>query len=201
MRGHPLVWRLLGAAALGVLLAGCVGKSPRVAYYNLSPVVTPAPMPLASAPAIAVGPADLPRALNRSQIATRLGPNQVEYDEFHRWAGSLTADFLSVAASNLGRLLATDRVIVYPAPPAFDIDYRVLFDVVRFEADADGDVTLEARWILQSGEGETLDVGSVRAVEPAAPEDYAARAAAHSAAVGAVCQEVAGRIRTLAETR
>jgi uncharacterized lipoprotein YmbA len=196
---HPPSWLGL-AAATGALLfvTGCVGQSPRVEYYTLASVAAGAEVGLLPAPAVAVGPADFPRELDRSPIATRLSPNRIEYDDFHRWAGTLDADFLGVAAVNLARLLGTDRVVVYPAPPSFPLDYRVLFDVIRFDADSGGTVVLEARWILQSAGGDALDVGSVRSVQSAPADDYEARAAAHSAAVGELCRIVAERIRALA---
>lgn len=194
MKRFPPQRPRVGVILLALLAAGCVGQSPRVAYYTLAPVAEPG----AAVPtAIAVGPVDFPRALERSQIATRLGPNRLEYDEFHRWAGNLDEDFLNVAAVNLGRLLATDRVVVYPAAPAFAVDYRVLFDVIRFDADSAGNVSLEARWVLHDGRGETLDVGVVRTTRSAPADDYAARAAAQSDALGELCRTVAGRIRAL----
>lgn len=191
LRRSALLW----VVSLVVLCAGCVGKSPRVSYYTLSPMAaidTGPPDELA----IAVGPADFPRALDRPQIATRIGPNRVEYDEFRRWAGTLTEDFLTVAGTNLGRLLGTDRIVVYPAPPSFDVDYRVLFDVIRFDAEAAGGVTLEARWTLLAGNsGKALDVGTFATTVAADADDYEARAAAHSEAIAALCREIAQEIR------
>jgi uncharacterized lipoprotein YmbA len=188
---------LLVVISLAILCAGCIGRSPRVTYYTLSPVAHEG----AARPeelAIAVGPAEFPRALDRPEIATRISPNQVEYNEYRRWAGTLTADFLTVAATNLGRLLGTDRIVVYPVPPSFEVDYRVLFDVVRFDAEAAGAVILEVRWTLLSGNtGKALDVGSFATTETADADDYEARAAAHSEAIAALCREIADRIRRL----
>lgn len=186
---------LLAITSLAILCAGCVGKSPRVSYYTLSPVAASAAGPPEEL-AIAVGPAELPRALDRPQIATRMGPNRVEYNEFRRWAGTLTEDFLTVAGINLGRLLGTDRIVVYPAPPSFEVDYRVLFDVIRFDAEAAGGVTLEARWTLLAGNsGKALDVGYFATTVAADADDYEARAAAHSETIAALCREIAAEIR------
>lgn len=188
--------RIVGAAALLVILVGCVGKSPKVTYYTLAPIAaagTASSEPLA----IAVGPVDLPRALDRAQIATRVSPNRIDYDEFHRWAGTLDADILAVTAVNLSRLLGTDRVSVYPAAAAFPVDVRVLLDVVRFEADAGGTVTLDVRYTLEDGTGAPIDAGTFRTVKGSASDDYEARAAAHSAALGELAETLAGRVRGL----
>lgn len=191
---------LLAILSLAILCAGCVGQSPRVSYYTLAPVAEAT----ATRPedlAIAVGPVEFPRALDRAEIATRISPNQVEYNEYRRWAGTLTADFLTVAATNLGRLLGTDRIVVYPVPPSFEVDYRVLFDVVRFDTEATGGVTLETRWTLLAGNsGKALDVGSFATTEAADADDYEDRAAAHSEAIAALCREIADQIRRLPTT-
>jgi uncharacterized lipoprotein YmbA len=191
-------WHTAVGAALLVLLAGCAGKSPKVTYYTLAPVSaagTAAAEPLA----IAVGPADFPKALDPVKMATRIGPNRIDYDEFHRWAGTLDADFVDVMAINLSRLLGTDRVVAYPAAAAFPVDYRVLFDVVRFESDPGGAVSLEARWVLEDDAGEAVDAGTFRTVQSAG-DGYESRAAAHSAALGELATAVAGRIRARPST-
>ena len=196
MRCEPRWPAAVGAAALLVMLAGCVGKSPKVTYYTLAPIAaagTASSEPLA----VAVGPVDLPRALDRAQIATRVSPNRIDYDEFHRWAGTLDADILAVTAVNLSRLLGTDRVAVYPAAAAFPIDVRILLDVIRFDSDATGSVTLDVRYTLEDGAGTAIDGGAFRTVKGSAGDDYEARAAAHSAALGGLAEALAGRIRAL----
>lgn len=195
MRPEQGSYRAVCATALLVMLAGCVGKSPKVTYYTLSPVA-PAATASGEPLAIAVGPADFPKTLNRVQIATRVGPNRVDYDEFHRWAGTLDADFLDVTAINLARLLGTDRVVVYPTPASYPVDYRVMFDVVRFESDTSGSVTLEVRWILEDGTGATADAGFFQTVQSATDDDYVSRAAAHSRALGEMASALANEIRS-----
>lgn len=191
-RPHCLPFISIAAAAV-LTLAGCASRSPDVRYYNLSPVTVGDPA--SSELAIAVGPAEFPGALDRAQIATRFGPNRIEYDDFHRWANVLRADFVSTVGTNLSRLLGTDRIVVYPDVSSFAIDYRVTFAVQRFDATADGDVTLETRWVLtDAGTGEAVLVRQFATIHGARADDYDARAAAHSEAVAALSREVAAAI-------
>ena len=85
-------------------LSACLGgRSPSVQFYNLSATEPgSAGTELADKPAVAVGPAIFPKSLRRSQVVIRTGPNTVELDEFNRWAGSLSADFLDALGANLG---------------------------------------------------------------------------------------------------
>ena len=141
-------------------------------------------------------PCDELTMIDPGLIATRVSPNRIDYDEFHRWAGTLDADILAVTAVNLSRLLGTDRVAVYPAAPAYTPDVRILLDVVRFDADAGGSVTLDVRYTLEDGAGTAIDGGAFRTVKGSAGDDYEARAAAHSAALGDLAETLADRIRS-----
>ena len=175
-----------------MLIAGCA-SSPDVDYYTLSPMSAPGSGQNIS---LAVGPADFPRALNRMQIMTRTSANRVTYDEFNRWAGPLEMDFVATAATNLSRILGSDRIVAYPAPPTFVIDYRVTFDVQRFDADAAGNVTLETRWSLIDGKtGDVLELNQFSTTKTASADNYESSAAAHSAAVAELCEAIARRMQ------
>jgi uncharacterized lipoprotein YmbA len=193
--------RLLGACALGLLVvAGCLGRSPKTTFYMLTPLPPAASVSSAApdgGPALGVGPVGLPRYLDRPQIVTRQG-SQLTYDELHRWAGSLESELLRVLGSNLALLLETDRVAVYPAEPRFADAIRVVLEVDRFDGERDEAVTLQARWILTTqGRDEPLAVGTSNISEPVASRHSKDLVAAHSRAVAALSRDIADRIRSL----
>lgn len=183
-----------------MMLTGCIGgRSPAVQFYNLSPMVTASGAPTADAgPAIAVGPVIFPRSLRRSQLVIRTGPNSVELDEFHRWAGSLESDFLDVLGGNLGALLSTDRVAVYPAEARFPLDYRVVLDVDRFDGSPGGTLVLSVRWAISTGElGEAVIVRQSTIEQPVTGDSVDALVQAHDAAVAQLSRQIADQIRSL----
>jgi len=185
---------------LAMLVTGCA-SSPDVEYYTLSPQAVAASSTSDQEIALAVGPADFPRALNRVRMMTRSSDNRVTYDEFNRWAGTLATDFLATTATNLSRILGSDHVVVYPTPPTFPIKYRVTFDVQRFDADANGNVTLETRWSLVDGEtGDVLELNHFSTTRTGSADDYESSAAAHSAAVAELSQVIADHMRSDAGT-
>lgn len=190
---------MAGFLALITGVAGCASRSPTVSYYTLSPEAASAEAAVlvAGAPvAVAVGPADFPRALRRSRLATRSGPNQIEFDEFSRWAGSLESDFLGAIGANLQSLLGSSRVSVYPNVAEFPADYRVRFEVRRFDADADGMVTLQTRWTLRGGgDDPEIHTGDFSQTQAATGTGPAAVVAAHSELVGALSRRIAEQIR------
>lgn len=182
--------------------AGCASRSPDVSFYTLTPEAAAAgnAVQVGGKPvAVIVGPADFPKALRRAQLATRSGPNKIEFDQFNRWAGSLESDFLGAVGANLSGLLASNRIAVYPNTPVFAVDYRVSFEVQRFDSDTSGTVTLISRWTVQpSGDTTQVYVGQFSNTRVAAADDRSAVVAAHSDLVADLSQDIADQIRQAA---
>jgi uncharacterized lipoprotein YmbA len=187
---------LLAACALTACLGG---RSPSAQFYNLSATETTSGVSVADkGPAISVGPVVFPKSLRRHQVVIRTGPNSVELDEFHRWAGSLESDFLNVLGANLGALLDTQRVAVYPAEAEFPVDYRVNLQVDRFDGTPGGTLVLNVYWTIRGdGAAGAAAVGHSVIDEPVADDSVEALIRAHDAAIGKLSNEIADRIKSL----
>ena len=190
---------LIGAAALA---AGCFGSSVAPEFFSLrAEAGATAGAPVAQRPTLglAVGPIEIPRYLDRDEVVTRDESYRlVPWDE-HRWAGSLRDDVLRVLGDDLGTLLGTTRVAVYPAEPRYPVGYRVLLSVLEFEGVPGQAVTLRARWMVVDGEsGLALAVVQSRVQQPVASASFDALVAAQSAALGSVTREIAAKIAELA---
>lgn len=191
MNASPIL-RVLGLLCATAIVSGCMGRSPRPAFYTLTPIAAERPANNASPLALAVGPAQLPRILDRTQIVTRASAHRLEISEFQRWGGPLDRELLRVLGENLGRLLGTDRVSVYPAAPPFPVDYRVTLEVQQFDGVPGEAVTLRSRWmILDPGADTAVSVGQFELRQPTEGRDYEALVAAHSAAVAALSRTIA----------
>lgn len=188
-------------ALLLVLVAlagtGCLGRTPNVRYYALAslPDATPAGTRAATGLAVEVGPLTLPRPLERPQIVRRAADSELEYDEFHRWAASLDSELLRVLGDDLGTLLGSSRVVVYPADAPFPLDYRVRIDVQQLDGALGGEVVLRARWVVAPGAGgEAVAAEQTTVREPTEGVDHATFVAAHGRAVGALARAIADRL-------
>jgi uncharacterized protein len=192
----------LGTCVLAVLLAtGCsLFGSADPDFYTLSSSAPSVGSPIASRPelGIAVGPIEIPRYLDRPELITRDGSHRLVVNDLHRWAGSLRTDVTRVVADDLGQLLGSARVVMYPTEPRFAATYRVLLDVREFEAEAAAKVSLRARWTITAfADGRALAVEESQIDQPLAsdaPEDVVA---AQSSALAALAREIAARIASL----
>jgi uncharacterized lipoprotein YmbA len=180
-------------------LAGCA-TTPPSRFYILSPVTADAAaQPAGPATAIGVGPVELPKYLDRPQIAVRSGANELFYDETHRWAEALQDNVTTVLAENLARLVPTDRVTVFPWGRTTTIDYQVIAEFSRFDADAGGNVVLSATWKLYHEQNrEVLAQKKTEITEPVDGTGYTNIVAAQSRALASLSREIAGAIRTAA---
>jgi uncharacterized lipoprotein YmbA len=180
-------------------LAGCA-TTPPSRFYILSPVTADAAaQPAGPATAIGVGPVELPKYLDRPQIAVRSGANELFYDETHRWAEALQDNVTTVLAENLARLVPTDRVTVFPWGRTTTIDYQVIAEFSRFDADAGGNVVLSATWKLyHEQDREVLAQKKTEITEPVDGTGYTNIVAAQSRALASLSREIAGAIRTAA---
>ena len=180
---------------------GCVASKPSK-FYMLQALSTAGPDTQAATAeqglAVGVGPVAFPDYLDRPQIVTRTGQNELRLAEFDRWAGPLDENFAQVLADNLSTLLATDRVALFPWPKSTPIDYQVAVEVTQFDGAPGGMVLLTARWTLRSGDGQnTLAMRKSSISESAGGADYAALAAAQSRAVSRLSSEVSAAIQSL----
>jgi uncharacterized lipoprotein YmbA len=197
---RALVLRGASIVVLPVTFAlGCFGGGRPSEFFTLSPTTEAGDgVAIASRPhlGLAVGPLQFPRYLDRPEIVVRDGANRLVFAEYHRWGGSLSTDILRVLADDLGALLGTDRVSVYPTEPRFPVAYRIVLDVREFEGTPGESVRLRAHWSVVSA-GTAVAVGESDVRRPLTSTSWEELVAAHGAALGVMAREIATRIAAL----
>jgi uncharacterized lipoprotein YmbA len=176
---------LLAALAIVPLFqTGCAHSDP-ARFYLLAPTVAPGASESASNVGLRVDP--LPDYLRRPELATRTSPHEVSYDEFSRWAEPLDRSLPEVLATNLARALGQPMVPVYPFSLSRQPERIIHVRIERFDADADGTVTLAACFCVQDTWAQ--ETFTVKATSPT-PD---AIVAAQCQALGRLAQRLAGR--------
>ena len=194
---------LLALSGWVLTLAGCVGGSAPTRFYVLTPVggvdkSNPATSSKASL-AVGVRRVALPDYLDRPQIVTRLGGSQLALAEFDRWASPLGDEFPRVLAENLGALIPSDQVVVFPWARSAQVDYEVSVEVAQFDGRLGGDCSLVARWNIYGREKKAvLTSGKSSLSEATKGGEYEALAAAQSRLLAALSREIADGLRAAA---
>jgi uncharacterized lipoprotein YmbA len=182
---------------------GCVSSKPSK-YYILTPMQKVEKGVEGEAPgqglAIGIGPIEFPEYLDRSEIVTRTGSNEIEFTDFDLWAGSLQENFGRVLAENLSALLPTDTLVLLPRPRLLPLNYQIAMEVIRFDGALGGDVTLITRWaVFKAKDKKPLFIRKSNVTEPVETKGYEALVAAQSRAVEHLSRQIAEAIKTLPE--
>jgi uncharacterized protein len=192
MRRLPAVIAILWIVA--VLAAGCATPASR--FYTLS--TTPAPAGTPVAYSVAVGPVTIPSVIDRPQIVVSTSPNQVQLDEFNRWASPLQSNIARVVADNLASILGTARVSLFPQTMSAAADYRVAVQVQRFDTAPGDAASLEALWTVTRAKDGTTQTGRTSVREASPSGGYDGVAAAHSRALARLSRDIADAIQAMA---
>jgi len=181
--------------ALMLFLYSCAGKSASSKFYVLSPL----PQSKVSGEegkTVGVFPVAMPYYLDRPQIVTRVSENEINLDEFSRWAEPLKENFYTVLVDNLSTLLNSVKVIKTAQNLGVPLALQVGVEVVQFDGVLGGDVVLIVKWGLFGEEGRKLLLAKRSSFrEPTGAATYEALVAAESKAVAALSREIAEAIR------
>lgn len=192
---RPLATLVLATALAGGL-AGCA-QTPPTTFYTLSTSAEPTVAKRsAQGLVIGLGPITLPQYLDRPDIVTRRGANQMRLADLNKWAEPLEPLLTRIMAEDLYGLLDANDVIPVPQRGDLPLDRIVEVDIGRFDADETGAVVLDARWRIYRGDNETL-LASGRSLvneQGSAVPDYNSIVAAMSRAVGQASEQIADAI-------
>jgi uncharacterized protein len=193
---YSLCARTLAGLLSILLVSGCATTSLPVDFYTLSPAAMSgqpeSPTTNCRDVVIGIGPVLWPQYLDRPQIVTRLSPNRISFDEFHRWAGPLDENFEGVLIDNLSKRLQTDYVIKSPGQLPYKPRYKVQIRINQFDGRPGDAVTLKAAWSVVDPNSDmepSLHQSSIR--EATAGDGYENMVVAASAAVAELSRQIA----------
>ncbi len=204
-------WLLLLAASVG---GGACAVTDTTQFYTLGQPVagitasSPSASPGSGVPekrtmSIGVGPVFMPGYLDRGQIVSRTGADQVELSMFHRWAEPLEDGITRILAEEISARVPTQRVVTFPwrGGVARTLQYQVVVTVGRFDGRQGGDVILDTRWRILGKDRDELAFRRSTITEAASGKGFEPLVAAMTRALVTLGQEIATEIRTMPPLR
>jgi hypothetical protein len=191
---------------ISFLLSACGTFSPRAdpsRFFTLTAIAQPgaAAVKESSNPggvSLGIGPIRLPGYLDRQEIVTRVSPNRMDLSEYDQWAEPLETNFNRVLGQNLSVLLPINRLVFFPWESTRSPAYQVEVEVLRFEANAAGDVQLSARWVvLETSKKNPLKAGETLLARQPAAKTTDAAVAMLSETLGDLSREIANAISAI----
>ncbi|WP_447983127.1 PqiC family protein [Nitrospira sp. Nam74] len=198
---RPGVIRLLMSFICIGVLAAC-GSSPKVSYYTLGTarIDNNQVVPTGIGYTVAVGPVSLPEVVDRPELVTRVGANEVDLDGERRWAEPLGSAIPRVIAEHLTHSLGAQPLLAYPYSAIDTADYRVIVDIQRFDSEIRKGATIDAIWTIRrlSQKDAETKTGRSHIRETTVEDRYEALVAAHSRALAILSSDIAEAIRAAA---
>jgi len=193
------------ACAMSLALSGCLGSSRPSRFYTLAPLQirngqggTPPDATLA------IGPVEIPESIDRPQIVTRTGANELVVAEFDRWGGSLDSEISGALVATVRDRLASQQIAVAPWRSAIlsgvGPSYRAAVSVSRFDGIPGQSVVLQGRWELIGQNGESLGVREATVTEKIDGAGYEALVAAMQRALVQFSQQMADSVVAMTQT-
>ena len=187
----------LAAALLSATVVACASRPAR--FYTLSPSAVETDAPLSVA--VAVGPVSIPAVDDHPMLMLSIGPNEIQPDEFARWASPLPENIARAVVANLKALLGTSRATVAAESSGEAPGYRVAISVHQFDSFPGQAAALDALWTVRRTSDGALRTGRSKVREAVAGKDIGALAAAHSRTVAHLSEEIAAAVRSLADAQ
>ena len=188
--------RCIGKALLlGLISALCLwgcGTDKSSRFYTLIPAGSAGNPSLAGPPLyIAISSVGIPDYLDRPQIVTRDGKDELKIAEFDRWAGELQNDITRVLAETLASSFPGYRVFILTGRHAMPADYSITVQVARFDPAPGQGVWLKAQWtVLEKESDKIVSYGESSLTEPLPDSSYQTIVTAMSRAVDRLGREI-----------
>lgn len=141
----PAKVTLIGA----LVLAGCA-QQPDPQLYVMSPAAeTGKVFESGAEPVVASLRVRLPEYLDRREIVSRSGANELVVNKDDRWAEPLDESVPRVLAENLSAFMPGARVVVPSEVSGQDVPYEYQVSLDAYEPDGKGSVVMRGRWELR----------------------------------------------------
>ncbi len=135
---------------VSVILFTYCSSSPPVQKYILTPSIENDTETLSDKEntkiTIGIGTIEFSEYLKRPEIVSFKGSNELNVDQFNRWAEPLEKNFERVLIENLSRLIPTDRINIFPWLEEEPNSFQITILVNEFGMRSDSSVVLDARW-------------------------------------------------------
>lgn len=200
---------LLVVVVMVAVLGGCFGTSPGARFYTLTPRESRAvSFPERDAVLVRVGPVSIPTYIDRPQIVTRSGGNEILLAEYDRWSGALDDEVTRLLVNDLTERLSAKGYAFIPwsSVPMADtsLTYRIPVGIERFDGAPGEAVVLQASWGIfrKQDNQETMLMTRVSVItEPVTGKDYASLVAAMGKATDRLAAEMAESLAGLGEQK
>lgn len=174
---------------LAALLGSCA-SSPPTQFYTLEAVQPQERTLHSSSGPIQVAPVHMPAVLERQEIVSQRGANEIILSSRHRWAAPLGEMTRRTLTQDLLERLSASQVVL-PEQPAPAGTREVVVDVLKFQSDPMGGVVLQGSWsLVPAGADAPSLTRNIALAEPASTTKYTDQVQVMSRLIGRLADDI-----------
>lgn len=160
---------VIGLMVAVIMLTGCAAPKPsaKSEFYLLSGPALPHRHIDLNAELIVVGPVTVSDYLKRSSIVTSRSANHYDISKLDQWGGGLEGEIKLALLKNLSSLSTDKTYVQYSGLANSAADYNLRVDVLRFDANLNGQARLEASWAWIDKGRKVVSAGQFSKTRPA----------------------------------
>lgn len=147
------------------LLTACTASNDTTRFYTLKPATSRILNNNVDSDShsISIESLTIPRLLNRPQIVSRIGNNEIRRAEYHQWGGSVVEEIKQLLIYTLNQELSNTGDYVSPSDSRSRPDYNLYLDINRLDGQLGEEAMIELTWLLESDRDHQLSArGTVR---------------------------------------
>lgn len=155
-------------------ITACSATSDTTQFYTLKPIenLTETHYSANNKKSISIESLSIPRLLDRPQIISRKGKNQVFRSEYHQWGGSVTEEIKQLITSSIEKELLDSNYYILSSDSRFQPEYSLYIDVKRLDGLLGQQTSIEISWLLESRNTRFSSHGIVKLSESLASQEY-----------------------------
>lgn len=145
------------------LLTACSATTDTTRFYTLKPITNQFLTNKSGSSTVSIESIVIPRLLNRPQIVSRIGQNEIKRAEYHQWGGSIEEEIKQLLTTELEQELSEAGYYVFPRESRSRPDYNLYLDINRLDGQLGEEAVFEMTWLLESDQDQQLSArGSLR---------------------------------------
>lgn len=155
-------------------ITACSATSDTTRFYTLKPIdnVTESHYTAFNKQSISIESLVIPRLLDRPQIISRIGENEINRSEFHQWGGSVLEEIKQLITSSLELGLQNTNYYIQSSDSRFQSEYSLYIEIKRLDGLLGANASIELNWLLESQDLRFSSHGLVKLSEPLVGRGY-----------------------------
>lgn len=185
------------------LISACSATNDTTRFYTLQSAETQvvSKYEITDGLSISIESLIVPRLIDRPQIISRIGNNEINRSEFHQWGGSVVEEITQLLTDTLEHEFTDSSYFILRSDSRIQPKYRLYIEIKRLDGSLGKEAHVELTWLLESPETELSLHGLVQHRETIIDHNYTNYVSALRTLILKSTQSLAQQLREALEPR